>query len=93
MAEVTLRGLTKQFGSIAAVHAMDLTIANREFFVLLGPSRCGKTTTLRMVAGLDEASDGSIVIGGRMWAMCHSRTFMNGWVLRYVMSRTTKLKP
>lgn len=65
MAEVTLRSVTKRFGSVAAVHAVDLTINDGEFFVLLGPSGCGKTTTLRMVAGLEEVSDGAITIGGR----------------------------
>ena len=65
MAEVALKGVTKRFGSLAAVDAMDLTIGDGEFFVLLGPTGAGKTTTLRLVAGLERPEAGSIAIAGR----------------------------
>jgi ABC-type sugar transport system ATPase subunit len=65
MAEVVFRAVRKAFGSVTALHALDLTIASGEFVALLGPSGCGKTTTLRMLAGLDFPTAGDIVIGGR----------------------------
>lgn len=65
MAEVRLAGLTKRFGDVAAVDSMDLTIADGEFLVLLGPTGAGKTTTLRLVAGLEKPDAGTVTIGGR----------------------------
>jgi spermidine/putrescine transport system ATP-binding protein len=62
--EVTLVGLTKRFGDVVAVDAVDLHVAGGEFFSLLGPSGCGKTTTLRMVAGFDEPTSGQILLDG-----------------------------
>ena len=64
MAEVRLQGVTKRFGDITAIEGMDLTVADGEFVVLLGPTGAGKTTTLRLVAGLEKADEGSIHIGG-----------------------------
>jgi multiple sugar transport system ATP-binding protein len=49
-----------------AVDSLELTIEDDEFMVFVGPSGCGKTTALRMVAGLEEISDGTILIGGRV---------------------------
>ncbi len=66
MVGVTLKGVSKRWGSFVGVHAFDLDIADREFLVLLGPSGCGKTTTMRMVAGLEDPTDGQILIGGRV---------------------------
>ena len=66
MATVSLKKLTKRYGSTAVVHGIDLEVADREFIALVGPSGCGKSTTLRMIAGLEEISDGVIEIGGRM---------------------------
>jgi multiple sugar transport system ATP-binding protein len=66
MAGVTLKDLTKRFGEVVAVNSMDLTIKDKEFLVLVGPSGCGKTTALRMVAGLEEATEGEIYIGERL---------------------------
>jgi len=54
MAELALRGVTKRFGEIEAVRGVDLELASGEFVVLLGPSGAGKTTTLRLVAGLER---------------------------------------
>ena len=66
MAQVILKNLTKTFKTVVAVDDMSLEIADKEFLVLVGPSGCGKTTALRMVAGLEEATDGEILIGDRL---------------------------
>ncbi|MCL5104059.1 MAG: sn-glycerol-3-phosphate ABC transporter ATP-binding protein UgpC [Armatimonadetes bacterium] len=66
MAQVVLKNLTKTFKNVIAVNSMDLEIKDKEFLVLVGPSGCGKTTALRMVAGLEEATDGEIYIGDRL---------------------------
>ena len=61
MAEVQLDRVTKVFdGDIRAVDAVDLKIADGEFVVLVGPSGCGKSTLLRMIAGLEEVTEGTI---------------------------------
>jgi len=65
MAELALRGVTKRFGEIEAVRGVVLELASGEFVVLLGPSGAGKTTTLRLVAGLERPDAGSVHIGGR----------------------------
>jgi iron(III) transport system ATP-binding protein len=61
-APVALRGVTKRFGDVVAVDAIDLDVRPGTLLTLLGPSGCGKTTTLRMVAGLERASEGRILI-------------------------------
>jgi multiple sugar transport system ATP-binding protein len=61
MATIRCDALTKRYGAVTAVDALDLTIAHGEFMVLLGPSGCGKTTTLNMIAGLEEISDGRLL--------------------------------
>lgn len=66
MAKVTLNSVTKLFGNVTAVQAIDLEIRDKEFIVLVGPSGCGKSTTLRMVAGLEEITDGNIYIGDNL---------------------------
>ena len=67
MANVVLRGVTKVFdGDVVAVRKMDLEVEDREFVVLVGPSGCGKSTLLRMIAGLEEATEGEIFIGDRL---------------------------
>jgi multiple sugar transport system ATP-binding protein len=65
MAEVVLAGITKRFGSLSAVADVSFTVADGEFMVLLGPTGAGKTTTLRLVAGLESPDAGRITIGGR----------------------------
>src|SRR3974390_2107762 len=64
MADVTLRSVVKNYDAVPAVRGIDLDIADHEFVVLVGPSGCGKSTPLRMIAGLEEISDGEIAIGG-----------------------------
>ena len=64
MATVRLDNVTKRFGGKAALDKLSLEIADGEFFVLLGPTGAGKTTTLRLIAGLDQADEGAIEIGG-----------------------------
>ncbi|MHB2165708.1 ABC transporter ATP-binding protein [Alsobacter sp. R-9] len=64
MTEVSIRGLTKSFGSGPVVDELSLTIGHGEFVSLLGPSGCGKTTTLRMIAGFEEADAGTIAFDG-----------------------------
>jgi len=66
MATVEFRRLTKRYGTVEAVHAIDLAVADGEFIVLVGPSGCGKSTTLRMLAGLEDISDGEILIDARV---------------------------
>src|SRR5215468_2408844 len=64
MAQLKVTGLHKHFRGVHAVRGVDLDITDGEFTVLVGPSGCGKTTLLRTIAGLEEADDGSIEIGG-----------------------------
>jgi multiple sugar transport system ATP-binding protein len=67
MAEVLLEKVSKVYpGGVRAVDAIDLRIADGEFAVLVGLSGCGKSTTLRMIAGLEEATSGTIAIAGRI---------------------------
>jgi len=64
LAGVAFKGITKVFGKdVKAVNNLNLDIKDKEFMVLVGPSGCGKTTALRMVAGLEESTDGDIMIG------------------------------
>jgi putative spermidine/putrescine transport system ATP-binding protein len=62
---VSLRGLRKSFGPVEAVAGVDLDIADGEFFAVLGPSGSGKTTILRIVAGFEQPTAGSVRLGGR----------------------------
>jgi multiple sugar transport system ATP-binding protein len=65
MAEIVLDGVSKRFRDVEAVKDFSLTIADGEFVVLLGPTGVGKTTTLRLIAGLERADRGRILIGGQ----------------------------
>jgi ABC-type sugar transport system ATPase subunit len=65
MARVDFKSVTKRFeAGVAAVDSLDLAIEDGELMVLVGPSGCGKSTALRMVAGLEQPTEGSILIGG-----------------------------
>jgi multiple sugar transport system ATP-binding protein len=66
MAEVKFEKVAKRYGAVSVIEGLDLDIRDREFMVLVGPSGCGKSTALRMIAGLEEISDGTISIGGRV---------------------------
>jgi spermidine/putrescine transport system ATP-binding protein len=63
--DVEIIGVTKRFGAVTAVDAMDLSIARGTFYSLLGPSGCGKTTTLRMIAGFEQPTEGEILLAGQ----------------------------
>jgi multiple sugar transport system ATP-binding protein len=65
MSEITLRNITKSYGSHLALPSLDLDIPKGSFVTLLGPSGCGKTTTLRVIAGLEQATTGEVVLGGK----------------------------
>ena len=62
--DVELRAVTKRFGSLTAVDAVNLRVRKGEFLSLLGPSGCGKTTSLRLIAGFEQPDEGEILIGG-----------------------------
>ena len=67
MADIEFQGVSKIYpGGTRAVESLDLTIREGELMVFVGPSGCGKTTALRMVAGLEEISEGAILIGGEI---------------------------
>ena len=63
MSGVLLSSVTKKYGDVTALHALDLEIREGEFLTLLGPSGCGKTTTLRLVAGFIQPTSGTIFLG------------------------------
>jgi putative spermidine/putrescine transport system ATP-binding protein len=64
MSGLEIEGLTKRFGAFTAVDKVDLSVARGRFVCLLGPSGCGKTTLLRMIAGLEEPSEGRVLLEG-----------------------------
>ena len=65
MADVVLERITKTFGALEVIRSVDLDIASAEFVVMVGPSGCGKSTLLRIMAGLEDATSGTIRIDGR----------------------------
>jgi len=65
MADISLIDVSKRFGAVEAVRDLSLSIADGEFVVLLGPTGAGKTTTLRLIAGLEQPDHGSVAIRGR----------------------------
>jgi multiple sugar transport system ATP-binding protein len=64
MSEVELRGVKKLYGTVEAIHMLDLNVEKGQFCALLGPSGCGKSTLLRMIAGLEVVTEGRIFIDG-----------------------------
>jgi len=65
MTGVTLDGAIKRYGDVQVIHGIDLEVKDGEFCVFVGPSGCGKSTLLRMIAGLEETTEGQISIGAR----------------------------
>jgi len=66
MANVHIRSVKKRFGEVEVLHGVSIDIPDGSFTVLVGPSGCGKSTLLRMVAGLEDISDGEVEIAGRV---------------------------
>ncbi len=66
MASVTYDHVTKRFGDVVAVSNLDIHVEDKEFLVLVGPSGCGKSTALRLLAGLEDISEGRILIGEKV---------------------------
>ncbi len=66
MARIAFQGIAKRFGDVRVIEQLDLEIHDHEFMVFVGPSGCGKSTALRMIAGLEEPSEGTLVIGDRV---------------------------
>jgi multiple sugar transport system ATP-binding protein len=85
MAAVSIAAVHKYFGSTHVIRGVDVDIADGEFCVLVGPSGCGKSTLLRMIAGLEEISQGEIAIGGRVVNRVPRRSATSRWC-----SRTTR---
>ncbi|RVT49421.1 ABC transporter ATP-binding protein [Rubrivivax albus] len=65
MADLQLQGIQKSYGAVSVIRDVDLHVADGEFCVFIGPSGCGKSTLLRMIAGLEDITDGELRIGGR----------------------------
>ena len=65
MAQVAIREVFKEFGTVKVLHGVNVDIEDGQFVVLVGPSGCGKSTLLRMVAGLEQVTGGVIQIGDR----------------------------
>ena len=66
MAEIDIRNVRKTYGKTRVLHGVDLNFKSGEFIVILGPSGCGKSTLLRMIAGLEDITDGEIAIDGKV---------------------------
>jgi len=66
MARIELRNVSRRFPGVTAVKAADFTIHDGEFFILVGPSGCGKSTLLNMIVGLDDVSEGEILVDGEL---------------------------
>ena len=75
-ARVRIENLLKTFGPVAAVDHLDLDINPGEFFTLLGPSGCCKTTTLRMIGGLEKPDEGSVTVGDQVVVSVSDRKFV-----------------
>ena len=65
MSEIKLENLKKSFGKTDVIHDLSIDVKDGELIVIVGPSGCGKYTLLRMVAGLEDANQGNIIIDGK----------------------------
>ncbi len=66
MASVTYDHITKRFGEVTAINDLNIAVEDKEFLVLVGPSGCGKTTALRCLAGLEDVTEGNIMIADQV---------------------------
>lgn len=66
MEALKLKDIKKSFGPVDVLHGIDLTVEDGEFVIFVGPSGCGKSTLLRIIAGLEDASGGTVEIGGKV---------------------------
>ncbi|SKA37388.1 ABC transporter ATP-binding protein [Consotaella salsifontis] len=73
MATVEIRNVHKSFGAVEVIHGVSIDIADGEFVALVGPSGCGKSTLLRMIAGLEEITDGEVIIDGTVVNELHPK--------------------
>ena len=89
MADVTLSNVVKTFGAVDVIHGLDLSVSDGEFVVFVGPSGCGKSTLLRMIAGLEDISDGEIAIGGTWSTTSRRLTAARRWCSRPTRSIRT----
>ena len=90
MATIEIDHVTKVFGNgVVAVNDVSLSIADGEFLVLVGPSGCGKSTLLRMIAGLEEVTDGAILIDGATSPTSRRGTATSRWSSRATRSTRT----
>ena len=76
MSFLRIQNLYKTFDDVVAVNRIDLDIAEGEFFTMLGSSGCGKTTTLRMIGGLEKPDGGEIYLGGQCLVSAEKRLFI-----------------
>ena len=67
MSHLELTGLSKSFGTTKVLNDVSLSVRNGEFLTLVGASGCGKSTILRVIAGLEPQDSGTVQIGGRVW--------------------------
>ena len=92
MSSVECQELSKDFGAVKAIRDLSLTVNEGEFAVLLGASGCGKTTLLRMTAGLETISGGDLLIGGKRMNEVHPRDRNIAMVLQnYALHPTMKV--
>ncbi|MCX7645234.1 MAG: ABC transporter ATP-binding protein, partial [Rhodobacteraceae bacterium] len=66
MSALVLEGVGKSFGPVEVLKDIDLTVEEGEFVVFVGPSGCGKSTLLRVISGLEDATSGTVRIGGQV---------------------------
>ena len=88
MADIRLEGVSKHFGEATAVESLDLAVGDGEFVVLLGPTGAGKTTTLRLIAGLEKPDAGLVYINGHDAAPCRRPSGM--WPSSFSNTRSTR---
>jgi multiple sugar transport system ATP-binding protein len=82
MAAVVTKDIRKDFGDVAAVDGVSLSVCDGEFLVLLGPSGCGKTTFLRIIAGLERQTSGDVLINDEIVNDITPRAVASPWCFR-----------